>query len=468
MPRVLLACLFYFAASLGVAANPPVQRYYEYILYLPPGAPQDPVALAQAKLPGALHEHRLAMPTSARGWDGKGKIPLAFEARVINGREADLAEIHDTGEPLREVLGIVKPKPIRALAVLIGVPVGLNIAAYLESLRSTVEVANALNAAAFVDGETGQLYRIEGLAERMNAGQAGGTQAISATNPPAMTIMGGITRLEHQDAGGVSLLGMHKVGLPNLYLSDWIPGVTEPMLFEAISNRMLAGRIAPKAGSTFEIRVGELGGNGELELYGRPNATAALQFGLAQSAAPKFGPGTLQIEFPGPVQLDLYQRQALFINALLPSQYPNLEAGKARELLLATAGAKAQVRNLRASFPVLKKAGTRVFVTARVDRQLGGLMAKGPNAGQAEWDELIGWDGAQWRARRWRGDPRAGGAVYRMDKPITVGGHTYIYRDQDINEGEIDDILIIDSRGGAAGGDVERLIKRWAGEGAAK
>jgi hypothetical protein len=47
------------------------------------------------------------------------------------------------------------------------------------------------------------------------------------------------------------------------------------------------------------------------------------------------------------------------------------------------------------------------------------------------------------RVRRWKGDPRVGGEVDPMQKPIVVRGVTYEYHDLDLSHGEIEDVLVI-------------------------
>ena len=451
MTRLFAVVILIATACSAFAGNSKAPQYYEYILYLGPRTAQDPVAAAQAKLPATLAQHRQITPSALRAWNGQGKTPFALELRSFTGKTIDEGEIFDTAEPLREVVGVRSPKPVTGLAVMVGVPNGLNIPAYVEALRLTVEVAKALQAQAFTDGETGALYRIDGLAERLSAGQQGRNQPVSVLNPPAVTIMGGITALVHTQNGRVELHGMRKAGVPDLSLGDWIPGVTETLIFDVVGNRMLAGKISPRPGATFEVRVGEPGVADELELYGRPGAVAPLRFADQRSN------GNLQIEFPGPPELALYQRQTLFINGLMPSPYPTLSPDKAQELSLAIAGAKNQTRNLRASFPVLRKVGTRLFIASRLDLPLSDATEK------VVWNEVISWDrNGQMVGRRWRGDPRAGGVVERMDKPITVGDQTFIYIDSDMNEGDVEDLLIVDPSGNSAGGEVESLIKRWA------
>jgi len=451
MTRLFALVILMATACTAFAGNSKAPQYYEYILYLGPRTAQDPVAVAQAKLPATLAQHRQITPSALRAWNGQGKTPFALELRSFTGKTIDQGEIFDTAEPLREVVGVRSPKPVTGLAVMVGVPNGLNIPAYVEALRLTVEAAKALQAQAFTDGETGALYRIDGLAERLSAGQQGRNQPVSVLNPPAVTIMGGITALVHTQNGGVELHGMRKAGVPDLSLGDWIPGVTETLIFDVVGNRMLAGKIPPRPGAAFEVRVGEPGVADELDLYGRPGAAAPLRFADQRSN------GNLRIEFPGPAKLDLYQRQTLFLNALVPSRYVTLAPAKQQELSLAIAGVKSQMRNLRASFPVLRNAGTRLFVASRMDLQIRDLKA------MVVWSEVISWDrNGQMVWRRWRGDPRAGGVVERWEKPVTIDGQTYVYIDSDMDEGHVEDLLILDSSGKSAGGEVESLIKHWA------
>lgn len=452
MSRLIAFLILLFASCAVAAQGVPAQRHYEYLLYLKADAVRDPVAVARANLPTAMARHHPVTPAALRAWNGQGQIPLAVESRSLSGKVVDEIGISDTGEPLRKVLGLAPNKPATVLAIMIGIPPGRDIAAYAEALQASVNIAQALKAPAFEDRETLELLRIQGLVERLRSGQKGRQLPVSAANPPKFTIMGGFTALSRMEGGGVRTGGMRKAGLPDLVLGDWIPALTDTLVFDALVDRMLAGKIAPQPGSGFEIRIGEMDVEGGLDSYARAGASAPLRFASAANA-PQL-PGTLAIEFPGPPELDLYQRQILFAYALIGSPYRTLAPARARELSLAVARSQSQMRALYPRWRQLQKKGARVFVAARMD-----LAVKGE---AVLWHELLNWESdGQMLWRRWKGDPRAGGVVERLDKPFTLDGQTHYFIDSDARAGDVEDILIIDQHGKASGGEVTKLLKGW-------
>lgn len=460
LARLLLSCLLACAAGLVAAQQATtLPRHHEVLLYLRGSGVPDAVAQARAAVPATLARHRLSDPAAVRAWDGQGPMPVAFEPRNMNGQPLDEAEIFDTAEPLRDVLGVPALQPATALAVMIGVPRGLDIAAYVEALRLTVDVAKALRAPAFLDGETRELRRTRALAERLTEGRRGGDAPVSPTNPPRLTIMEGITAYEQQPDGGLRTRGLRKLGLPDLALADWVPGLSPFWVFDAVGNLLTSGKLAATPGTTFSLRVDQPEVAEALHDGGRPGGSAVLH--LAAGATP----GLLQIDFPGPPGTHLYERQMLVAATLWPSDYAELGEAPARELTMAVARAKSRVRELRARFPALRAQGTRVFVGTRMDFVVKHLPHLRNDSGWVGWDEVVDWTPeGNLKLRQWKGDPRAGGAAARYDPPLRIGDAVFEYRDSEVGDDLIEDILLVDRSGKASGGEVTQTLTRLIAE----
>lgn len=431
------------------------------MLFLRPGQAADALAQALARIPPGLGHHRVDAPAALRRWDGRAPIPVALEMRRLEGRFVDEGEIFDTGEPLREVVSTPHPEPVSALAVMIGVPRGPDVAAYVEALRLTAIVASALRAPAFLDVETGELRRVNSLEERMHDGWRGDGVPVSGHNPPRLTIMDGITAYEELPTGGLRTRGLRKLGLPDLELADWLPGTSAFWVIEALGNLMISGKVSAARGAEIVVSADEPEVRQALHDQARPGAIAPLRFAGRTGKGAGKAADVLRVEFPGPAGTHLYERQALFLDSLRPSRYPALGAADAKAVSLAIARAKSRVRELRSEFASLQARGTRVFAASRMDLVLKHPAPVAAGNDWVTWDQVVSWspDGSI-LLRRWKGDPRAGGQVVRHQPPIRIGELEFEYQDSEVDDFRIEDFLLIDNRGDATGGEVVALIER--------
>jgi len=186
---------------LGLAFSPAgaegFSHHYEYVFFVRGKPTQDVVALAKAALPATLARHRLVEPGTLRQWDGKGpQALLALEQRSRRLADVTQQEIFDTGEPLADVLGLRHTDTVTQLAVMIGVPPKLDVAAYVEALSLSISIGKALRSPAFVDNETGELHLVANLRERQQEGMRSEerVKSLSGTPPTVMRPLVGSRR----------------------------------------------------------------------------------------------------------------------------------------------------------------------------------------------------------------------------------------------------------------------------------
>lgn len=449
---------------LGLAFSPAgaegFSHHYEYVFFVRGKPTQDVVALAKAALPATLARHRLVEPGNLRQWDGKGpQALLALEQRSKRLADVTQQEIFDTGEPLADVLGLRHADTVTQLAVMIGVPPKLDVAAYVEALSLSISIGKALRSPAFVDNETGELHLVANLRERQQEGMRSEERVISASNPPAVSIMEGITQLDHLPGSGLRTRGLRKLGLPDIALERAVPGYSHLDTLQMVGNLLINGKASPTPGTTMTLRTGDpaLGGN----RVGRAGGA-----GRVHLAASTLAPGpVLRIEFDGEPQAHEFERQMLFYSGMWGSRYPSLSAGQEKALLRALAKAKALTLELWPRLEALRLEGTRVFFAYRMDLLLSSPRSSGAPEVEREWHQFIGEvEEGQPLVRRWTGDPRKGGAVERMSKPLVIDGRTYEFIDSDLNLDIVDDVLVIDPRGTATGGEVLSLVRQLAAE----
>lgn len=433
-------------------------HYYEYAFFVPGSSTQDLAARGKAALP-VLSHHRLVEPAVLLRWDGKGLPPLALERRSMPLAEVRLNRLGDTGEPLAQLLRVQPWETVDMLAVMVGVPAQLDVPAYIEALASSVAIGKALRSPAFADIETGDLRRLDKLEARLHEGLRGGRWPISPTNPPRLTTIGGITEFEALPDDGLRTHGLRKLGLPDLLLERTTPGLAPEWLLAAAGNLLIAGKVPPTAGTVMTLRGDARELVAELRSAARHGGTAQLR--LVRSALLP-GP-VLRLEIEGPPGAHEYERQMLFFGALMKPRHPDLAEGQEQALLRAIAQARVRARELRDRLDTLRAAGTRVFFARRTELLLTRLREGEPPP--PVWHEFVEWaDEGRLRTHRWKGDPRDGGAAERRHEPVTVKGRSSAFFELEFPEGEVDDVLVVDARGQAKGGEVVALIRQMAGE----
>lgn len=454
MTRRILLALFLLLSGIGAAlAGGP--RHTEYLLLLR-GTPDAAQTLqrAQAALSAPLRHHRGVDAATLRAWDGQGLTPLALEARELAGSDIDTLEIGETGEPVRQLLRRPRPAPVAVLALMVGVPQRLDLAAYLEALRVGAILSRALAAPAFIDVETGGDARRSGrFAERLNEGVAGGERPIGADNPPSLSIMDGLTNFEPLGANGLRTRGLRRLGLPDLLIDDWLPTAPPFWLLQGAGGLLAAGRVPAQSGQRLPLR----GDDPLLQrlLFGglRPGAQAELVLADA-------GPALLRLALPGPdTGRHAYEQMAALQESLFRSRYPSLPAAQALQLAQAVARSQSGLRELRERFSALRKAGYRLFVSSRFDL----LVTEADKTGKPVtplWDEVLSWSADRIiELRRWQGDPRTGGQVFRYRPPLQVGDQRYEFADSSLQDHGLEDWLLIDRDGRAQGGESTRALQ---------
>jgi hypothetical protein len=452
--KALFGALIALAACM--AQSQPA-RYYEYVLYLRAAAPSDSEARARAVLSSrSALLHRASDPAGVRAWDGKGLIPVAVEPRNFKGKPIDRANISETGEPLREVLGVAASRPVSALAVMVGIPQAASVPAYVEASRFAADIAAAVDAPAFLDGETGGVLQAVSLSERLRLGRSADGALVSASNPPRLETIDAFT-FEALHGTGWRTRGFRKLGVPDVAVVDWMPGRLLPFWeIEAVGNLLVSGKISAAPGSEFTVRTDDPEVAATLSGF-RKGASAFLRF----APAPLSSASLLQLEFPGQSGMHLYERQMFFIDALLPSNYLALGAGPARELSMAVARVKSRLPDLRGHYASLKAQGTRVFIGVDMAAAVKNSTSPQREAKWALWHEVSAWtpDGRV-IARQWDGDPRTGGSRARFNPPIKIGSIEHSDIESDIPEETIEDVLLIDRGGRTSGGEATDLATR--------
>jgi hypothetical protein len=461
---VLVRVLLVLAAGLvwAPARATEFARYYEYVFFVPGSPTQDLAAQARAALPSPLQHHRLVEPAALLRWDGKGQTPLALERRSMPLPEVRLNQLGETGEPLAQVLRMPPLDTVAMLVVMVGVPAQPDVPAYIEALAASVAIGKALRSPVFADIETGDLRRIDNLEARLREGLRGGRWPLSPTNPPRLTALGGITEFEDLPDDGLRTHGLRKLGLPDIALERGTPGLAPAWLLAAAGNLLLAGKVPPTPGTVMTLHTEAREVAAELRGAARPNATAQLR--LARSALQP-GP-VLRLEIEGPADVHEYERQMLFFGALTKPRHADLGEGQEQALLRAIARARLHTRELRDKLDELRAAGTRVFFAYRTEKLLMRLrMIEWGPPPQTVWHEFVQWtEDGRMRTHRWKGDPRSGGTAERLPRPATVNGRSSEFFEAELSEGEVDDVLVVNARGQAKGGEVVALIGQMAAE----
>lgn len=423
-------------------------HHYEYTFLLRDQATPDVLARARAALPSTLAHHRLVDPATLARWDGKGVPPMALALRSKPLSEIRLQETFETSEPLGKVMGLRPSDTVALVDVMIGVPPQLDVPAYIEALTLSLAVGKALRAPAFTDSETGELQLIGNLGARLRWGLRGEQRAISVTNPPALTIMGGITQLERLADEGRRTNGLRKLGLPDIALERGVPGISHLWLMQTAGNLLISGKVSPTIGTVMTFRTEDPEVAAELYGGGRPGGV-----GRVRLATSELTPGpVLRLEIEGPPGLHEFERQMLFYSAMGRSRYPSLSDPQEATVLRAIGRAKARVAELQPKLEELRRTGTRIFFVYNVEALLKDLRGGDPQAAQQAWNEFIGWtehDGYT-RTRRWQGDPRRGGTPGEGESHMPIGS--------------VEDVLVIDARGKAQGGEVIELLERFVAE----
>ena len=454
--KLLISTLVGTVLAVAAFAAAAQTSHYGYLLFPHGKAKGDTLAKARRALPAQMEHHRLSDdPCAVRAWNGQGPVPLALELRDENGPAVDEAELFTDAVPLRRLLGVPAPLPVKTLAVVIGAPRRLDVGAYAEALRLTRDIAHAIDAVAFADGETSEVLRTANLHERLTDGLHQRGQPVSSANPPRLHIMEGITAFKPTPEGGLRTYGLRKLGLPDVLIADWLPSASGLELLEAAGNLLVSGKISPRPDTTFTLTGRDSEVRTALHGIGSGVVSAPLRFGTAST------PQLLTLEFPGPTEAHVYERQALFLASTITSPYLPFGADGAREVVMAIARTQSRLRELRDRFASLQAAGARVFVATRMDLVAQDLPRIRRGGNWLTWDEVVSWEPeGVVKLRRWTGDPRTGGSVFRHQPPLKVGDTVFEYSDSTLADHMVEDILLIDRSGTAQGGEVTALVAR--------
>lgn len=456
--------------------------HYSYGFYTRLDPKRDLIAEAEAIARPILRQHRLMSAAELRLWDGRGQLPIAFDrqsipagvAAKLRTREDDLAFPTLAALPVRApgATSNSNSNSVTMVTIRVGVPQERNVAAYAEAHKIGVAIAEALRAPIVFDHETNvrvvfEEYRDWRFGGQVNViknyavpRQSNTEDEIGPDNPPAIEISGPV--VQQQDRHGVTTRGMRKLGLPDIHLGPMVPGTSPFWLVSAAANMLAGGGTPDAATGRLEFGANDLGA--KAAHLGRELAQPIVAIRLTKLGTPSSptGNAVLSIGFEGEPSLSLFERQVLVRDAFYGSPFAGLSAEDATRLSLAVARAKAKFIELEQSKAKLKETGKRVFVAFRAD-----LDVKSVHEGNAygswspTWDEVIAWPGDKggFLTRRWIGDPRHSGTVFKYEPPIVIGNQRFGHKDSNGTHELVDDVLVVDRAGSAQGGEVSALLK---------
>ena len=462
---VLLVLMAHLVARAPAAAAVAEQPYYGYVLYLRAEPGRNLVAEAETIAQPLLKRHRLVDAASSKAWDRTGQAPLSFEQR--SGPQRDYGRMEtDDGEAFSKLFppSVASLLPGRSKALItelivrIGAPGQRDILAYAEGVAVVVALARSLGAPAILDEETRQLLTRQEWLVGASIGRRSGP--VSEQNPPIEGRGGGAITHDIFDRGWHTR-GMRKLGLADLVVEDYLPGFDVHKVLEIVANVLVAGHQPDERTGDLVIRADDPALKGVV-LFGAANGTSTVRLVPARPFRGRPAGRVLEISFDTQPHPSRYERQMRVHLDLRQGLHPGLSNDETLALYLAIARTKAKIKGLRDQFKSLQAAGTRVFVARETYLAIKAASEqKGAFSWAQDWHLVMAWplDSGHFAVRRWKGDPRAGGEVARLPKPITVGGITYKFHDLDYPYDEIEDVLVIDKNGKAIGGEVTELLK---------
>jgi hypothetical protein len=474
--RFLKAVLIYFAATTAAHAQAAGTKNldgtapasYTYGFYVQVPGARDLLAEAAAAASPKLKLYRIASTAEFKSWTGTGQPVVSFDsgridvaaARKLVNWEGDAA-FPTTRTPVSIIYMQIIARPERDLV------------AYAEALDAAIAVSKALKATLIYDQELDGNVPPEDFEGWVHHGQVNAVKAfatprqnnhvdlVGPDNPPDIGLSGPV--FQSLGEGRVVTRGMRKYGLPDVLLGRFVPGVSPYWLVSAVANVLAAGRAPDADTGRLAIRASDAGVR--IQVMGRTmrEPEAHLRLAPAKGYQSPTGNRVLEIGFEGATEHSVFERQMQLATTVF-ADFKGLANDDAYALSRAIGRARAKITELAGKRAQLKADGTKVFIAYRNDSEIktihdGGQIPR--DDWRQDWREVVSWpdDAKGFMYRRWSGDPRKGGAVYRLDPPQKIDDETFYFQDSTGDFGDVDDILIVDKNGKADGAETEVLLK---------